>query len=85
MSAMQKSNGLAAFVLLICAGGAQARVTRVVVEKRESPAFGGQTFVLDATSAADISYISGGYQFDIISNSRGHTQHERRREGDEPR
>jgi hypothetical protein len=41
---MQKPIGLAAFVLLICAGGADARVTRVVVEKRESPAFGGQLF-----------------------------------------
>src|ERR1700741_1322808 len=44
MSAMQKSTGLAALALLICAAGAHARVTRVVVEKRESPAFGGQTF-----------------------------------------
>src|SRR5215472_13821121 len=44
MSAMQKPNGLAACVLLVCATGAHARVTRVVVEKRESPGFGGQAF-----------------------------------------
>ena len=41
---MQKPNGLAAAALLLCVAGAQARVTRVAVEKRESPAFGGQVF-----------------------------------------
>jgi hypothetical protein len=41
---MQKANGLAAIALLIGVSGADARVTRVVVEKRESPAFGGQIF-----------------------------------------
>src|SRR6516162_9677737 len=44
MSAMQKPNGFAACVLLVCATAAHARVTRVVVEKRESPGFGGQLF-----------------------------------------
>src|SRR5215813_13148181 len=44
MSAMQKPNGHLAFALLVCVAGAHARVTRVVVEKRESPAFGGQIF-----------------------------------------
>jgi hypothetical protein len=41
---MQKPNGFAACVLLVCATAAHARVTRVVVEKRESPGFGGQLF-----------------------------------------
>jgi Alpha/beta hydrolase domain len=41
---MQKPNARAAFALLLCVAGAQARVTRLVVEKRESPAFGGQLF-----------------------------------------
>src|SRR5262249_28225544 len=44
MTAMQKPKGCIAVLLLICAGSAHARVTRVVVEKRESPAFGGQLF-----------------------------------------
>src|SRR5215475_8582732 len=44
MSAMQKPNGRVAFALLVCMAGAHARVTRVIVEKRESPAFGGQLF-----------------------------------------
>src|SRR5262245_42296774 len=44
MSAMQKPNGRLIFALLVCVAGAHARVTRVVVEKRESPAFGGQLF-----------------------------------------
>ena len=41
---MQKTIGRVAFALLVCVAGAHARVTRVVVEKRESPAFGGQLF-----------------------------------------
>ena len=41
---MQKPNGCVALALLFCVVGAHARVTRVVVEKRESPAFGGQLF-----------------------------------------
>ena len=41
---MQKPNGLVTFILLVCVSGAHARVTRVVIEKRESPAFGGQVF-----------------------------------------
>src|SRR5215813_12250916 len=44
MSAMQKPNGHLVIALLVCAASADARVTRVVVEKRESPAFGGQLF-----------------------------------------
>jgi len=41
---MQKPNARMAFVLLVCTASVEARVTRVVVEKRESPAFGGQVF-----------------------------------------
>ncbi|HTS67203.1 MAG TPA: alpha/beta hydrolase domain-containing protein [Candidatus Acidoferrales bacterium] len=41
---MRKPTGLAALVLLIGAAGAPAGITRLVVEKRESPAFGGQLF-----------------------------------------
>src|SRR6516164_3483993 len=44
MSPMQKPNGRVVFALLVCAAGAHARVTRVVVEKRESPGFSGQLF-----------------------------------------
>src|SRR5215471_8624796 len=44
MSAMQKPKPLAAWLLLVCAAGAEARVIRVVVESRKSPAFGGQLF-----------------------------------------
>ncbi|HEY3835343.1 MAG TPA: alpha/beta hydrolase domain-containing protein [Bryobacteraceae bacterium] len=36
--------GFAAATLLLCAAGVEARVVRVVVEHRESPAFGGQIF-----------------------------------------
>jgi len=36
--------GLAAITILLGAAFAQARVTRIVVEHRDSPAFGGQTF-----------------------------------------
>jgi hypothetical protein len=35
---------LAAIAILICAAGVQARVTRIVVEHRESPAFDGRAF-----------------------------------------
>jgi hypothetical protein len=41
---MWKQIGLALTALLIGAGGIQARVTRVVIEHRESPAFRGQAF-----------------------------------------
>jgi Alpha/beta hydrolase domain len=41
---MRNRIGLAATAVLICATCVQARVTRVVVEHRESPAFGGQVF-----------------------------------------
>jgi hypothetical protein len=36
--------GLAAIAILLSAASVQARITRVVVEHRDSPAFGGQTF-----------------------------------------
>lgn len=41
---MRTPNGLIVLALLVCVTGARARVTRVVVEKRESPAFSGQLF-----------------------------------------
>jgi hypothetical protein len=41
---MLNRNGLWALTLLFCANCAQARVTRIVVEHRESPAYGGQAF-----------------------------------------
>ena len=44
MFSMLNRIGLAAIAILICAACAQARVTRIVVEHRESPAFGGQAF-----------------------------------------
>ena len=44
MSDMLKRIGLAATAVLIGTAGVQARVTRVAVEHRESPAFGGQAF-----------------------------------------
>jgi hypothetical protein len=44
MTGMWNRIALAATTILICAPGAQARVTRIVVEHRESPAFGGQAF-----------------------------------------
>jgi len=44
MSGMLNAIGLAATALLICAPCVQARVIRIVVEHRESPAFGGQVF-----------------------------------------
>ena len=44
MSGMLKSIGLAATAILIGAPCLQARVTRIVVEHRESPAFDGQAF-----------------------------------------
>jgi len=36
--------GLSAISVLLCASSLQARVTRIVVDRRESPAFGGQAF-----------------------------------------
>jgi hypothetical protein len=50
-----------ALVVLLCAAGAHARVTRVVVEKRESPAFGGQLF--GKTGAYEI--LSGRFYGEI--------------------
>jgi Alpha/beta hydrolase domain len=44
MSVMLNRIGLAATAILICSTSVQARVTRIVVERRDSPAFGGQTF-----------------------------------------
>ena len=44
MAGMWNRIALAATAILICAPGVQARVTRIVVEHRESPAFGGQAF-----------------------------------------
>jgi hypothetical protein len=41
---MRNRIGLAAIALLMCAGFLEARVTRVVVEKRESPALDGKAF-----------------------------------------
>src|SRR5690348_11817991 len=41
---MSKHTGLAAITLLLAASGVEAHVTRVVVERRESPAFHGQEF-----------------------------------------
>src|ERR1017187_6584573 len=44
MTGMWNRIALAATAILICAPWVQARVTRIVVEHRESPAFGGQAF-----------------------------------------
>ena len=35
---------MAAITVLACAAGVQARVSRIVIERHESPAFGGQVF-----------------------------------------
>lgn len=42
MAPMQKPNAHVVLAFLVCLAAAQARVTRVVIEKRESPALGGQ-------------------------------------------
>ncbi len=42
--ARMNRTGLVAAAILICAACAQARITRIVVEHRESPAFSGQAF-----------------------------------------
>src|ERR1700722_12216783 len=44
MSVMSNRIGPVATAIFVCAACVQARVTRVVVEHRESPAFGGQMF-----------------------------------------
>ena len=44
MAGMLKLMGLAATAFLLCAASIQARVTRIVVEHRDSPAFGAQVF-----------------------------------------
>lgn len=44
MSVMLNRIGLAAAAILLCEACVQARVTRIVIEHRESPAFGGQAF-----------------------------------------
>ena len=44
MSFMWKGTSSSLAAILICAGCLQARVTRIVVERRESPAFDGQAF-----------------------------------------
>ena len=44
MSFMLKGTSTSLAAILICAGCVQARVTRIVVEHRESPAFHGQAF-----------------------------------------
>src|SRR5580692_3535967 len=44
MTGMLNRIALAATSILICAPWVQARVTRIVVERRDSPAFGGQPF-----------------------------------------
>src|SRR5712672_228334 len=41
---LMKQLGLATFVILICGAQVDARVVRIVIEKRESPAFRGQSF-----------------------------------------
>src|SRR5215831_15310905 len=67
MAAMQKPNGLAVCLLLVCVAGAHARVTRVVVEKRESPAFGGQLF-----GKADAYEILSGHFYGEIDPKDSH-------------
>jgi hypothetical protein len=54
---MLKRIGLAATSLLLFSSCLEARVTRIVVEHRESPAFGGQTF----GSAGQYEVISGHF------------------------
>ena len=44
MSVMLNRIGLAATAILICAAALPARVTRIVIEQRESPAYGGRVF-----------------------------------------
>jgi hypothetical protein len=44
MSLMLNRIGVAATAFLICSASIQARVTRIVVERRDSPAFGGQVY-----------------------------------------
>jgi len=44
MFGMRKPNGPVVLAFLVCVAGAHARVTRVEVEKRESPAFDGRIF-----------------------------------------
>ncbi len=52
---------LAAASMLMCAAGVHARVTRVVVEHRESPAFGGQAF----GQAGQFEILSGHFYGEI--------------------
>lgn len=57
MSGMGNRIGLAAIAILICAACVQARITRIVVEHRESPAFAGQSF----GKAGQYEVLSGHY------------------------
>src|SRR5690349_13451469 len=66
MSAMHKTKGRVAFVLLVCVAGAHARVTRVVIEKRESPAFGGQLF----GKAGTYEILSGHFYGEVDPTER---------------
>jgi hypothetical protein len=61
---MPKANGRVAIALLVCVAGADARLTRVVVEKRESPAFGGQLF----GKAGAYEVLSGHFYGEIDPN-----------------
>src|SRR5271168_4773259 len=61
MSVMLNWTCLAALAVLAFSGCVEARVTRVVVEHRESPAFGGQTF----GAAGQYEVLSGHYYGEI--------------------
>jgi hypothetical protein len=64
MSGMWNRIGLAATAILICGACAEARVTRMVVEHRESPAFGGQEF----GKAGQYEVLSGHFFGEIDAN-----------------
>ena len=66
MSGMLNQIGLAATAILMCACCVQARVTRIVVEHRESPAFGGQAF----GKAGEYEVLSGRFFGEIDPKDR---------------
>jgi hypothetical protein len=61
MSGMLKRIGVIALVIAMGAAGVQARVTRIVVERRESPAFGGKIF----GKAGQYEVLSGQFYGEI--------------------
>src|SRR5436189_3551460 len=69
MASMLKRIGFSLAALVIAMGSAQSRVTRIVVERRDSPAFGGQVF----GNAGQYEILSGHFYGELDPNDPHNT------------